>query len=96
MPTYVVWVETKDGEKVPFYWRAQASAWLCVYKMWDKADPDGTKTLESELDVTLDWGRRVADRLRLESAPEHALHAWSELAPQLNALAELYFLDPVR
>ena len=56
----------------------------------------GAGTLEPELEVMLSWGRRVDERLHRESAPEHALKAWSLLAPQLDELAELYGLSPVR
>ncbi|HVR75467.1 MAG TPA: hypothetical protein VMT52_14120, partial [Planctomycetota bacterium] len=37
------------GQKVPFYWFAQASAWSCVYYQWDQADPAGKKALLSEI-----------------------------------------------
>lgn len=56
----------------------------------------GPGTLGPELEVMLSWGRRVADRLRRETAPEHAYKAWADLAPQLDVLAELYYLTPVR
>jgi hypothetical protein len=56
----------------------------------------GAGTLEPELEVMLSWGRRVDERLHREAAPVQALKAWSLLAPQLDELAELYGLSPVR
>jgi tetratricopeptide (TPR) repeat protein len=45
--------QTEDGVKVPFYWRAQASARMCLYKEWEAADADGKKELEPELEQAL-------------------------------------------
>jgi tetratricopeptide (TPR) repeat protein len=37
------------GVKVPFYWRAQANAWTCLYREWELADDAGRKKLEDEI-----------------------------------------------
>ena len=55
----------QDGARVPFYWRAQASAWTVVYLEWERADQDARATLEPELDKAADaLGGIVAQGLR--------------------------------
>jgi hypothetical protein len=45
--------ETWKGEKVPFYWRAQASAWGCECRAWEAAGPAEKKKLERRLTTAL-------------------------------------------
>lgn len=42
-----------DGTAVPFYWRAQALARVCTYRLWDKADEEGKGALEADLEEAL-------------------------------------------
>ena len=45
--------ETWKGQKVPFYWRAQASAWGCDCRIWERADEKGKKALDGRLATAL-------------------------------------------
>jgi len=50
---YVEVPETWKGEKVPFYWRAQASAWGCDCRIWERADEKGKQALAGRLATAL-------------------------------------------
>ncbi len=50
------------GQKVPFYWRAQAKAWTCVCRAWEEADAERKKTMETEVDEAISALRKVSKK----------------------------------
>jgi tetratricopeptide (TPR) repeat protein len=57
--------DPRGGGKVPFYWRAQASGWMCVVRAWEDADSAGKAVLEPEIDkAVVELGKIIPAALR--------------------------------
>ena len=60
------------GVKVPVYFRAQAYAWRCLYRLWDQSDAEHRKALDPELEKAVATLPQVASRALQERDLEAA------------------------
>lgn len=60
--TYLKVEKEVGGEKVPFYWRAQASAWSCILRLWEQADERGKQAVQPELEKATEELAKIVPR----------------------------------
>ncbi len=58
--------EALKMQKVPFYWRAQASAWGCLFRKWERADDAGRKELEDEIAAMIEALSKIVPQAILD------------------------------
>lgn len=83
--------ETKDAVKVPFYWRARASAWMCLYKEWEAADEAGKKELEPELDQALEELAKIVHQALGDEMDPEGTRDTAGAATAALGIAQIHF-----